>query len=87
MPNDRGDVIESELLRRANLVSHGRVAIDSVNLQKNLFSELSLDSLDFAEILYGSAASLQLQVNEDVDWTSISTLEEMAGHLRLGDGA
>lgn len=77
----------SHLLRKCTEISHGRLTLSSADLDKDIFSELELDSLDFAELLYSAADSLGLQVDENVDWGDFRTLGDIARHLGGATGA
>lgn len=69
------------LKQKVEEISFGRLQALELKIGDNIFEDLGLDSLDFAELLYSAADHFNLVVQEDVDWAELRTLEDMANHL------
>lgn len=69
------------LRQKVQEISFGRLQALDLTIGQDIFEDLGLDSLDFAELLYSTADHFNLVVEEDADWAELKTLEDMANHL------
>lgn len=68
------------MVQKAVIISGGRLT-EELDVDANFFSDLELDSLDFAEVLYSTADKFALLVEENSDWTSLRSIKLMADFL------
>jgi acyl carrier protein len=63
-------------------ITLGDRTADTVNDSDTLLGTLELDSLDYASVVLAAEERLNIKIDEDgVDWTSLDTVEALAGFL------